>query len=251
MDRLGLKFKTKANIGYVVAGYPSLNYTKELLKRLDDSALDILELGVPYSDPLADGKVIASASFSAASSGVSLDNIFDMLISLSPRPKAELVFLVYYNSIYAYGIDEFVARSKQAGVAGFIVPDLPFEEAGELLQKCYANDLALVPLISPTSQSRLEFLKDYTKGFVYLVGAIGVSGSARAAKERLEDMRGLIAKHSALPVAVGFGVRDAKDVAEVKGYADGAIIGTAIVQKCDTLSPSELIEFINSSFCEN
>lgn len=249
MDRLCGKFNAKkANIGYVVAGYPSLEYTASLLDSLDDSCLDVLELGLPYSDPLADGKVIAEASFSAARAGVSADSVFDMLDNLGKKPNAALVFLVYYNIIYAYGVDKFIARAIKAGISGFIVPDLPFEEAHTLKLACQSANIALVPLISVTSGKRVQMLKEYNRGFIYLVGAIGVSGSKRASKERLKAMRESIAGVSDLPVAVGFGVSDSVGVAEVHSYADGAIIGTAIVKASKNLPPNELIAHINGLF---
>lgn len=249
MDKLADKFKNhKANIGYVVAGYPSLDYTKELLQMLDKSCLDVLELGLPYSDPLADGKVIAKASFSASRAGITASDVFSMLDSLSAKPKAALVFLVYYNIIYAYGVDKFIASCVNSGISGIIVPDLPFEEAGELKEACEVAGLALVPLVSVTSLGREELVAPYTKGFIYLVGAIGVSGSARASKERLEDMRKRLAKISDLPVAVGFGVKDAAAVSEVHSYADGAIIGTAIVEGSSSHDPAQLIAYINELF---
>lgn len=249
MDRLGDKFKGKlANIGYVVAGYPSLDYTASLLEMLDDSCLDVLELGLPYSDPLADGSVIAKASFSAQRAGVSADMVFDMLENLPIKPKAALVFLVYYNIIYAYGVDKFIKRVLSAGVSGLIVPDLPFEEADMLKSACDSAGIALVPLVSVTSGDRVRMLKDYDKGFVYLVGAIGVSGSKRASKDRLVAMRESILSVSNLPVAVGFGVRDSAGVAEVHSYANGAIIGTAIVEASQNMSAKDLIKHINELF---
>lgn len=248
MDSLRQKFKNnKAKIGYVVAGYPSLDYTKELLLNLNDSCLDILELGIPYSDPLADGAIIAKASFSAAQNNIKANDIFKMLKEI-PKPKAELVFLVYYNIIHAYGVDEFIQNSKQAGISGFIIPDLPFEEAASLKDKAGKAGISLIPLISVTSKNRVEFLKDYENGFVYLVGAIGVSGSQKASKDRLKQTKEEISRISDLPVAVGFGIKTKDDVKEVHSYADAAIIGTAIVEQSSSLNPTQLIKKINELF---
>ena len=146
----------KANIGYVVAGYPSVEATKEFLLNLDGSCLDLLELGIPYSDPLADGKLIAQASFETAQSGVNTDVVFDMLEGCKAKVTKPLVFLVYYNIIFAYGVDKFLKRSVEAGVSGFIVPDLPCEECEEFALKCKELNLSLIPLISVTSGGRAD-----------------------------------------------------------------------------------------------
>ena len=157
MDKVRSAFNgKKANIGYIVAGYPSLEKTKEFLENLDESTLDLLEIGIPYSDPLADGKLIAQASFETAQSGVNTDVVFDMLEGCKAKVTKPLVFLVYYNIIFAYGVDKFLKRSREAGVSGFIVPDLPCEECEEFALKCKELNLCLVPLISVTSGSRAD-----------------------------------------------------------------------------------------------
>lgn len=251
MDKIANAFKNKkANIAYLVAGYPSLDYTASAISMLDESVVDVLELGIPYSDPLADGKIIASASFEAAKNGIHADCVFDMIIDLKSKKdiKKPIVFLVYFNTILAYGINEFIARSVEAGISGFIVPDLPFEESVQLMNICFKNNIALIPLISVTSVDRIKFVTEFKSGFVYLVGAIGVSGSKKASTQRLIDTSNQIRKISNLPIAVGFGVKDSNDVADVFSYADGAIIGTQIVKQSSQMSVCKLFEYINKLF---
>ena len=238
----------KANIGYVVAGYPSVEATKEFLLNLDGSCLDLLELGIPYSDPLADGKLIAQASFETAAKGVNTDAIFAILEECKGKINKPVVFLVYFNIVFAYGVQNFIARSKEVGIAGFIIPDLPFEESEEVAGLCAKFDLDLIPLISVTSQNRADKILKFGSGFIYALGAIGVSGSQRASEERLKALVEGLKKRSDLPVAVGFGVKNKNDADEVKTYADGAIIGTEIVKLTAKFEGEELIKQINKLF---
>lgn len=238
----------KANIGYIVGGYPSVEHTKEFLANLDTSCLDLLEIGIPYSDPLADGKVITKASFSTAQRGLNTDSIFEILSECKGKFNKPIVFLVYFNLVFAYGIENFIKKAKECGVSGMIVPDLPSEESGEVFAICQSENFALIPLISVTSGERIGEILSRASGFVYAVGAIGVSGSKRASTERLKELVKSAKNFTNLPVCVGFGVRNRDDANEVKSYADGAIIGTAIVELADKFSGKELIGQISKLF---
>ncbi|MSN96931.1 tryptophan synthase subunit alpha [Campylobacter sp. FMV-PI01] len=247
MDKIAKAFENKkANIGYIVAGYPNLDYTKELINRLDESVLDILELGVAYSDPLADGKVIFDASFEAVQNGVNTDDVFNMLREC--KTSKCLVFLIYYNLIYSYGLEKFAKTAKECGISGLVVPDLPYEESSELFEICNKFGISLIPLISVTSEHRLNKLLEKSSGFIYAVGSIGVTGGKQTPINRLKNMVADIKKATNLPVAVGFGIRTNDDVRLTKSYADGAIIGTAIVKEAKNLSVSELLNFIKTLF---
>lgn len=147
--------KEKVNIGYIVAGYPNVDFTKAFLSQLDRTAIDILEIGIPYSDPLADGKLISQASFAASQAGVTTDTVFDLLSSVKGQVHKPLVFLVYYNLIFAYGIDAFLEKCVAVGIRGLIIPDLPYEEAQELVEKLRAHHIVFIPLVSVTSQGRI------------------------------------------------------------------------------------------------
>ena len=249
MDKVRSAFNgKKANIGYIVAGYPSLEKTKEFLENLDESTLDLVEIGIPYSDPLADGKLIAQASFESVQKGVNTDVVFDTLEGCKAKVTKPLVFLVYFNIIFAYGVDKFLKRSVEAGVSGFIVPDLPCEECEEFALKCKELNLSLIPLISVTSGGRADGILKFGSGFIYALGAIGVSGSKRAGEERIKNLVLELKQKSDLPVAVGFGIKNKEDVGEVKKYADGAIIGTQIVKLFAQHSGKELIKEIDNLF---
>ena len=222
--------KKNVNIGYIVAGYPSTQFTKEFLTKLDDSAIDILEIGIPYSDPLADGKHIAEASFAASQAGVTTDVVFDLLNSVKEKVHKPLVFLVYYNLVFAYGVEVFVKRSAEVGIKGMIIPDLPYEEATEVAQLLNAHNIAFIPLVSVTSGDRIAKIASLAKGgFVYAVGSLGVTGSKQVDLGRLEQFITGIKQHTTLPVALGFGIKTNNDVQTMRRYADGVIVGTSIV----------------------
>lgn len=242
----------KINIGYLVAGYPNINFTKEFLQRLDSSALDVLELGIPYSDPLADGKTISQASFSAAQKGITTDVVFDMLIELQELtlPKKPVLFLVYYNLILAYGEDNFIAKAKQAGIQGFIVPDLPFEEAQHLIEKMKLHGISFVPLVSATSNQRIQKIIAQASGFIYALAAIGITGSQRIDQNRLQDFITLIKKQNPkeLPIALGFGIKNKQDIAQLRQFVDAVIVGTALVEKSETGNVAELLSLIDDLF---
>ena len=171
-----------------------------------------------------------------------------MLEGCKAKVTKPLVFLVYYNIIFAYGVDKFLKRSREAGVSGFIVPDLPCEECEEFALKCKELNLCLVPLISVTSGGRADEILKFGSGFIYVLGAIGVSGSKRADEDRIKNLVLELKQKSDLPVAVGFGIKNKDDVSEVKKYADAAIIGTQIVKLCAKFSAKELVKEVDKLF---
>ena len=247
MDKIQKAFEgKKANIGYIVAGYPNLEYTKEFLNLLDESCLDIIEIGIPYSDPLADGKLISMASFSACQSGVTTDTVFDMLKDV--KTDKALVFFFFYNLIIAYGEDKFLAKAKEVGISGLIVPDMPHDESSEFRAKTSKFKLCLIPLISPTSSKRTKDILSDANGFIYAVGSLGVTGGEQSPVDRLKDMIKDIKSSTSLPVAVGFGIKTNEDVKKTKLYADGAIVGTEIVKLTNKYSPNEINYHIEEIF---
>ncbi|WP_261517898.1 tryptophan synthase subunit alpha [Campylobacter lanienae] len=247
MDKISAAFNgKKANIGYILAGYPSLEYTKEFLNLLDDSILDLVEVGIPYSDPLADGKVIANAAFKACENGINTKKVFNMLKEV--KTKKALVFLVYYNIILTYGEDRFLQDSKDCGISGILVPDMPFEESSKFAQKCEEYGIALIRLIAPTSTKRSKEILSKANGFIYAVGSLGVTGGEQSSIDRLKDMIKTIKDNTNLPVAIGFGVKNAGDVKKVKEYADGAIIGTKIIEITSEFDPQTAHKKIKELF---
>ncbi|ERK49085.1 tryptophan synthase, alpha subunit [Leptotrichia wadei F0279] len=242
------KEKEKVNIGYIVAGFPSVDFTKQFLQNLDNTALDMLEVGIPYSDPLADGKLISHASFLASEAGVTTDTVFDLLTEIKDDISKPLIFLIYYNLIFAYGIDEFIKKCKKANIKGLIIPDLPYEEAFEMSEKLRENEIALIPLVSVTSGNRIKKIVSQGDGFIYAIGSLGVTGSKQVDLPRLELFIKEIRKVSDLPVSLGFGIKNNDNVNTMRKYADGVIVGTSIVDFTFKNDVDYTIQKINELF---
>lgn len=242
----GLKQGKKANIGYVVAGYPSLDYTKNLINLLDESVIDMLQIALPYSDPLADEKIIADASFEAIKNGVNTNSVFDMLKSC--KTQKCLVLFAYYNSIFAYGLEKFAKSAKDCAISALIIPDLPCDENDEIYEICRKIGLCLVPMISITSEYRLPKILQKASGFIYAIGVIGVTSGKQTPINRLKNMLSDIKKATNLPVIVGFGLKTNDDICAARTYADGVGLESVIVEKTKDLSVSELIKFMQILF---
>ena len=238
----------KTNIGYVVAGYPNLEFTKNFLENLDKTSIDILEVGVPYSDPLADGKLISEASFTASEAGVTTDTVFDLISEVKEKVTKPLVFLIYYNLIFSYGIDKFIIKCVECGIKGLLVPDLPYEEAKELFEKAKENNIDFIPFVSVTSQDRIEKVASRGSGFVYAIGSLGVTGSKQVDLPRLEKFIENIRTKTDLPVSLGFGIKNNDNVNTMRKFADGVIIGTSIVEITKSNDVNFTIQKINELF---
>lgn len=238
----------KTNIGYVVAGYPNLEFTKNFLENLDKTNIDILEVGVPYSDPLADGKLISEASFTASEAGVTTDTVFDLINEVKEKVTKPLVFLIYYNLIFSYGIDKFIKKCVECGIKGLLVPDLPYEEAKELFEKAKENNIDFIPFVSVTSQNRIEKVASRGSGFVYAIGSLGVTGSKQVDLPRLEKFIENIRTKTDLPVSLGFGIKNNDNVNTMRKFADGVIVGTSIVEITKSNDVNFTIQKINELF---
>lgn len=234
-----------ANIAYIVAGFPSLAHTKEMLLGLDASQVDILEVSIPYSDPIADGKTIEAAAFAAIKNGVNTDKVFDLLDEV--KTQKPLVFMVYYNLILAYGMQKFVARAKRSGISAFIVPDLPVEENLQLYELLQENSIALVPLVTSTSSKRLEKILQRAQGFIYCVAVVGITGGKQIDEEELKKLIAKIRTFSDLPIAIGFGIKTNAHIQKMRQLADATIVGTKIVELCRDF-PNSSYEKINQLF---
>jgi tryptophan synthase alpha chain len=234
LDATFAKLKAKgeeALIAYIMAGDPSLQDTERLVLELEQAGADIIELGVPFSDPIADGPVIQKAAERALRSGTSLRKILAMVASLRARTKIPLVLMAYYNTIHAFGEAGFCRDATKAGVDGLIVPDMPPDEAGPLDAEASKSGLSIIYLLAPTSTpDRRAMVARWSRGFVYYVSLTGITGA------QLTDLDGVrknvekIRKATTVPVAVGFGVATPEDAAKVGAVADGVIVGSAIVR---------------------
>ncbi len=222
----------KALIAYLMAGDPSLQETEQLVVALEQAGADIIELGVPFSDPIADGPVIQQAAERALRSGTSLRTILSMVAGLRARTRIPLVLMAYYNSIHAFGYERFCREAAQAGVDGLIMPDMPPDEAGPIRGPAAAAGLPLIFLLAPTSTAeRRTFVARQSQGFVYYVSLTGITGAKLVNLADVGKNVEKIRKVTNVPVAVGFGVATPEDAAKVAAIADGVIVGSAIVKQ--------------------
>ena len=222
----------KAFITYITAGLPDLAATKEIIKAQERGGGDVVELGVPFSDPVADGPVIQDASYQAICGGVNVKKIFALMDELRAEGvEVPIVFMMYYNTLLHYGIDAFVKRCNEAGVDGLIVPDLPFEEQEELAECLSASDRTiLIQLVSPVSAERIPKILDGARGFVYCVSSMGVTGQGADFHREVRSYLKRVRDSTSLPVMMGFGIRTAEDVLPLKELIDGAIVGSYFIQ---------------------
>lgn len=231
-----------ALIPFFTAGYPSMDQFKSDLIKIS-SVGDVVEVGIPFSDPMSDGMTIQRSSHEALQNGVSLSWIFDEIDNVKSQLKAPIVFMSYLNPLMAFGYDKLVRRAKDVGVCGFIVPDLPLEESDELRYELDKEDLGLIQLISPTTpEERMATLSEASKGFIYAVTMTGITGSDRGLAKNLTSYLSKISEMSDLPVCAGFGVRSARDVSMIGQYADGAIVGSALVETME--KKQDIIQFL-------
>ena len=219
-------------IAYVTAGDPSPERTPEIVASLERGGVDLIELGVPFSDPIADGPVIQQAAERALRSGTTLREILSMVRRLRARSVVPLVLMAYYNSIHAFGPERFCREAAEAGVDGLIIPDMPPDEAGPLLRPAAAAGLHLIFLLAPTSTAeRRAYVARRSHGFVYYVSLTGITGAKLGKVSEIGRNVDQIRKISQTPIAVGFGVTTPEDAAEVSAVADGVIVGSAIVKQ--------------------
>jgi tryptophan synthase alpha chain len=224
-----------ALVGYLTAGFPSRRQFKENLAAVARGC-DVVEIGVPFSDPMADGATVQRASFAALADGVTLPWILDELKSIEPRHAAPILLMSYLNPLLAFGMEQLPRAAARAGVSGFIVPDLPFEESGDLHRALEVEGLALVQMVTPvTPPERLKMLCQEAKGFVYAVTMTGTTGKSADGKfadvplEVLEYMD-RVKRLSLVPVCAGFGIRSARQVARFAPHVDGVVVGSALVE---------------------
>ena len=220
----------KAFIGFLTAGDPSLEKTKEYILEMERAGADVIEIGIPFSDPIAEGPVIQAANVRALKAGCTLPKIFDMVKELRKETQIPLVFLTYANPVFHYGYDAFCKKCQEIGMDGFIIPDIPYEERGELEGYAKKYDLDFITLIAPTSKNRIANLAKNSSGYIYLVSSMGVTGMRDNLKTDISEVVKEIRKYTDTPVAVGFGIHTRQQVKDYQKEADGVIVGSAIVK---------------------
>lgn len=239
------KHNKKAFIPYIMAGDPDLKKTGETVLLFEKCGADIVELGVPFTDPLADGPTIQRAAERALQAGVTLREVIGLVRELRKDTRIPLVLMTYYNPVFKYGVEVFVRDAVDAGVDGLIIPDLPPDEAGDMMRFTSPNALATIFLLAPTStRERIKKIAKASSGFIYYVSITGITGAKltldASLRESIQSVRGITKK----PVAVGFGIATAEDARKVAEFADGVIVGSAIVKKLHE-SPGSIGEFIS------
>lgn len=220
----------KAFIPFLTAGDPTMEATERYIKIMADAGADLIEIGIPFSDPVAEGPVIQEATLRSLTHGTTTDAIFDMVERVRPTISIPLVVMTYINPIYVYGADRFMARCKKAGICGVIVPDMPFEEKSVLIDVAHAHDIEVVSLIAPTSEERIGMIAKEAEGFVYCVSSMGVTGVRKEITTDVGSIVDQIKRYTDVPVAVGFGISTPEQAAAMANVSDGAIVGSAIVR---------------------
>jgi len=235
-----------ALIPFITAGDPDLETTAEALRVLDRNGADMIELGVPYSDPLADGPVIQAAATRALQKGIKLEQVLDMVASVSPSLQSPVILFTYYNPILNRGIRDFLSQVACAGVRGLVVPDLPFEEAEELIQTAAAFGIEVILLVAPTSsKERMEAITRRSQGFIYLVSVTGVTGIRSQLQLRVKDLITELHGVTDQPIGVGFGISEPEQARQIKHWgADAVIVGSAFVKRLADTTPTQGLQAV-------
>ncbi len=220
---------------FVTVGFPDVTTSTEIAEAVLEAGADFLELGVPFSDPLAEGPTIQKTSHRALQQGVNVAVCLDVVRSLRKRgTTSPLIFMGYYNPYLRYGLEEFVGDAAEAGLDGLIVPDLPHEEATTLRELCDSRGIYLIPLLAPTStDERIAVACEHARGFIYCVSVTGVTGAREQLRSGVEELVSRIRRHTALPILVGFGVKTREHVESIGAFATGAVIGSALLDAVD------------------
>ena len=231
MSRIGDAFADgKAFIAFITCGDPDLETTKKAVKETVRSGADLVELGIPFSDPTAEGAVIQAANARALKNGVTTDKIFDMVREIRRDVGVPIVFMTYANVVFSYGTERFVSVCEEIGIDGLILPDVPFEEKGEFGPACRRHGLDLISMIAPTSEDRISMIAGEAEGFVYIVSSLGVTGARAEIKTDIASMVELVRKSTDAPCAVGFGISCPEQAAKMAAVSDGVIVGSAIMK---------------------
>lgn len=231
MSRIQNAFKNgKAFISFLTGGDPDLETSEKLIYAMEKAGADLIEIGVPFSDPIAEGPVIQEANERALAAGCTTDKLFDMVARVRKNTEIPLVYLTYINPIYTYGKEKFMKRCKECGVDGLIIPDLPYEEKEEIVDICKEYGVDIISLIAPTSHERIAMIAKEAQGFVYCVSSLGVTGVRTEIKTNVSEIIQLVKQSTSVPCAVGFGIATPEQAESMAKVADGAIVGSAIVK---------------------
>ena len=239
----------KAFIAFITCGDPDLETTKKVVLEACKNGADLIELGIPFSDPTAEGPVIQGANIRALAGGVTTDKVFDLVRELRKETDTPFVFMTYANVVFSYGSEKFISLCKETGVDGIILPDLPFEEKEEFSPVCDKYGVDLISLIAPTSENRISMIAKEAQGFIYIVSSLGVTGTRSEIKTDLAAIVKVIRENTDVPCAIGFGISTPEQAAKMAAVSDGAIVGSAIIkilEKYGKEAPKYVGEYVKS-----
>lgn len=239
----------KAFVAFITCGDPDLETTAAAVRAAVANGADLIELGIPFSDPTAEGPVIQGANIRALSGGVTTDKIFDLVRDLRTDITVPIVFMTYANVVFSYGAETFISTCKEIGIDGLILPDIPYEEKEEFLPICHKYDVELISLIAPTSENRISMIAKEAEGFLYIVSSLGVTGTRSEIKTDLKSIVDVVRQNTDIPCAIGFGISTPEQAGKMAAISDGAIVGSAIVkliEKYGKESPKYVGEYVKA-----
>ena len=239
----------KAFIPFITCGDPNLDTTAAAIRAMVKNGADLIELGIPFSDPTAEGPVIQGANIRALSGGITTDKIFEFVKELRRDVTIPMVFMTYANVVFSYGAERFISTCKDIGIDGLILPDLPYEEKGEFLPLCHKYGVDLVSLIAPTSENRIAMIAKEAEGFLYIVSSLGVTGTRSEIKTDLASIVKVVRQNTSTPCAIGFGISTPEQAKKMADISDGTIVGSAIIkliEKYGKDSPKYVGEYVKS-----
>lgn len=250
MIKIADAFKNgKAFIGFVTACDPDYETSEQIMINMAEAGCDLIEIGIPFSDPIAEGTVIQEANLRSLAQGTTTDKVFELTKRVSEKVNIPLVYMTYLNVLFKYGYDRFLQNAIEAGISGVIIPDMPFEEKDELQSVAKNYGIEVISLIAPTSENRIKMIAAQAEGFVYTVSSMGVTGTRSEIKTDLKSITKAIKDSTNIPVAIGFGINTPEQAKEYSKIADGVIVGSAIVkiiEKYGDKSPEKVYDYVKS-----
>lgn len=248
MNKISKAFENgKAFIGFVTAGDPDLETSEKIMLKMAEAGCDLIEIGIPFSDPIAEGPVIQEANLRSLSQGTTTDKVFELTERVSKQIDIPLVYMTYLNVLFKYGYDNFLEKAVKSGISGVIIPDLPFEEKQELQSVAEKYGIDVISLIAPTSENRIKMIASDAKGFVYAVSSLGVTGTRSEITTDLDTITKHIKDVTDVPVAIGFGINTPEQAKKYADIANGVIVGSAIVKiiaKYGKNAPDEVYKYV-------
>lgn len=249
MTRIAQAFTKKAFIPFITVGDPDMETSYQIIKAAAENGADLIELGIPFSDPTAEGPVIQAANNRSLASGTTTDKVFKLVEKLREDLTIPLVFMTYANVVFSYGKERFLDRCKETGIDGIILPDVPYEEREEFLSVCDDRGVDFISLIAPTSDQRISMIAKEARGFIYIVSSLGVTGTRSEITTDIGKIVEVIRSTTNVPCAVGFGISNPEQAHKMAALSDGAIVGSAIIkimEKYGKDSPSKVGEFVRA-----